>query len=185
MRCVSIEQSGGDFLLRPAGKGDPFRSRDVIYFRNSLWAEHDSDTNSFTFRRQKLGRQGIRYLFSYLGAEGFTLKLDVGASRALAEIKGGQEVLDQSRRAGLELKQQKKKTLNISGFKRGLKPFQIPATAHMIKVSHPANFSVPGSGKTTITLAAFADLNHAKTVDVLVVVVPRSSFAPWETETKI
>ena len=52
----------------------------------------------------------------------------------------------------------------------------------MVGVIHAANFSVPGSGKTTITLAAFAKLRKEYGLKTLVVVGPRSSFAPWENE---
>src|SRR6185437_3726052 len=183
MRRGRLEQVGGDFVLRPVGKTNPFSTADTIYFRNLLSADYDADTNSFVFRRQTLGRQGPRYLFGYLESERFDYELDSTASRTLEAIRGGRQILEQSRRAGLALKGQRKKTLNINGFRRRLKPFQIPATTHMIRVAHPANFSVPGSGKTTIALAAFAHLRKANLVNVLVVVGPRSSFAPWETET--
>ncbi|HEV2329966.1 MAG TPA: DEAD/DEAH box helicase [Verrucomicrobiae bacterium] len=182
MRRVKLEGGSGDFILRPVGNGNPFSTADTIYFRNLLSAEHDVDSNTFTFRKQALGKQGPRYLFTYLDAEGFQLELDAAASRTLDTIKKGRKVLEQSRQAGAVMKQVTGGGLNTKGLKRRLKPFQLPATSHMIKVAHSANFSVPGSGKTTIALAAFAHLQKAEVVNVLVVVGPRSSFAPWETE---
>src|SRR5262249_33003813 len=141
MRRVKLEQVSGDFLLRPTGKSDPFTTGDAIHFRSLLAAEHDPAANSFLFRRRALGVQGIRSLFSYLQGEGFQLDLDAGASAALNKIQGGREVLERSRREGLAVKQARTKTVKIGRFRRRLKPFQIPATAHMIRVSHPANFS--------------------------------------------
>ena len=62
--------------------------------------------------------------------------------------------------------------------KRRLKPYQIPAVAHALAVKNAANFSVPGSGKTTIVLCVFAILKTRKEVEKLVVIGPRSSFQP-------
>jgi SNF2 family DNA or RNA helicase len=182
MRRVKLEGGSGDFVLSPIGNGNPFSTADTIYFRNLLSADHDADSNSFTFKKHSLGKQGPRYLFSYLDSEGFALELDAAAARTLAVIKKGRKVLEQSRKAGAMMKQTNHRELDIKGFKRHLKSFQVPATDHMVRVAHPANFSVPGSGKTTIALAAFAHLKKARVVEVLVVVGPRSSFAPWETE---
>src|SRR5207249_241512 len=45
-----------------------------------------------------------------------------------------------------------------------------------------ANFSVPGSGKTTITLALFELLRQRGSVSRLLVIAPRNAFRPWEEE---
>ena len=41
-------------------------------------------------------------------------------------------------------------------FKRTLKEYQKPSVDHLYSVGNGANFSVPGSGKTTIALAAYS-----------------------------
>jgi SNF2 family DNA or RNA helicase len=52
------------------------------------------------------------------------------------------------------------------------------------ELHYAANFSVPGSGKTTMILASYALLKKDKKVDKLLVIGPYSSFGPWEEETK-
>ena len=54
--------------------------------------------------------------------------------------------------------------------------------AHAIATKNAANFSVPGSGKTTVVLSAFAILRARKEIERVVVIGPRSSFVPWEEE---
>ena len=49
-------------------------------------------------------------------------------------------------------------------------------------MAHSANFSVPGSGKTTVTLAAYAILKSRGEIERLVVIGPRACFMPWEEE---
>jgi SNF2 family DNA or RNA helicase len=69
-------------------------------------------------------------------------------------------------------------------FRRELKPFQIVSVNHLKEVTNAANFSVPGSGKTTMVLAAFAILKEKNEVSKLVVICPRSAFEPWTDEYK-
>ncbi len=73
-------------------------------------------------------------------------------------------------------------------FIRNLKDFQWLSAYHMAFSQKSCNFSIPGAGKTAIVYAAYAYLkssqNSNKKVDKLVVIGPKSSFAPWENEYK-
>jgi|ERR1017187_1406137 SNF2 family DNA or RNA helicase len=66
---------------------------------------------------------------------------------------------------------------------RQLRDHQERGLVHALTVRNAANFSVPGSGKTVTTLAAFAVHRQEDTVDLMIVVGPLSSFGPWEHET--
>lgn len=65
---------------------------------------------------------------------------------------------------------------------RPLKEHQLKAAFHLFSVKHGANFSVPGSGKTTVVLVVFEQLRLSGVVDSLFVVGPPSCFGPWRTE---
>lgn len=67
-------------------------------------------------------------------------------------------------------------------FTRKLIDNQIDAVNHLILIGNGANFSVPGSGKTTIILAYFDYLKSRNLVDGILVIGPYSCFTPWETE---
>ena len=67
-------------------------------------------------------------------------------------------------------------------FKRTLKEYQKPSVDHLYSVGNGANFSVPGSGKTTIALAAYSLMKEAKQVDCILVICPRSAYMSWEDE---
>ena len=69
-----------------------------------------------------------------------------------------------------------------SSFKRELKSYQKLSVEHMIQVGNSANFSVPGSGKTTIAYAAISHWIQNKTVEKIFVIGPTASFLPWEEE---
>ncbi len=57
--------------------------------------------------------------------------------------------------------------------------FQFRNIGEMVGIPHAANFSVPGSGKTTATLALHYLERANDNVDSLLVVCPRSAFKEW------
>jgi SNF2 family DNA or RNA helicase len=69
---------------------------------------------------------------------------------------------------------------------RTLYPLQLLSAYHLAFSQHACNFAVPGAGKTTIVYGAYAYLkklqDENKHVDKLLVIGPKSSFAPWENE---
>ena len=69
-----------------------------------------------------------------------------------------------------------------SDFKRTLKPYQVVGAAHVAEIPYAANFSVPGSGKTSMVLAGYSVLRRDRVVEKLLVVGPRASFEPWQDE---
>lgn len=67
-------------------------------------------------------------------------------------------------------------------FIRKLENHQKISVNHLQAVSNGANFSVPGSGKTTITYAVVSKWIQDKVIDKILVIGPLSSFGPWEEE---
>jgi SNF2 family DNA or RNA helicase len=66
--------------------------------------------------------------------------------------------------------------------KRTLKIHQLKAAYHLYLAGNGANFSVPGSGKTTVVLTVYEKLKAEGKVNTLFVVGPPSSFGPWRNE---
>ncbi len=65
---------------------------------------------------------------------------------------------------------------------RKLKDHQLKAAFHLYLVRNGANFSVPGSGKTTAILSVYEKLKSEGKVNLLFVVGPPACFGPWRTE---
>lgn len=70
---------------------------------------------------------------------------------------------------------------------RTLYPLQLLSAFHLAFSRNACNFSVPGAGKTTVVLAAYAYMSslppdHPEHVDHLLVVGPLSSFKAWKDE---
>lgn len=62
--------------------------------------------------------------------------------------------------------------------KRTLKDFQLRDLSRLMSISHGANFSVPGAGKTTVTYALHTLLQEDEDL-VLFVVCPKAAFPAW------
>ncbi|PZE28375.1 DEAD/DEAH box helicase [Curtobacterium sp. MCLR17_042] len=69
-----------------------------------------------------------------------------------------------------------------TGFTRTLLPAQERAVAALVDAGSGGNFSVPGSGKTTMTYAVYASLRAAGTADRMLVIAPQSAYEAWEEE---
>ncbi|QDN79461.1 DEAD/DEAH box helicase [Streptomyces sp. S1A1-7] len=65
-----------------------------------------------------------------------------------------------------------------------LTPFQLRDIARLLSVGHGANFSVPGAGKTRVSLAAFSALRRRGSVARMLVVSPKSAYEAWQDEAK-
>jgi hypothetical protein len=69
-----------------------------------------------------------------------------------------------------------------SNFTRPLNDEQKKSVDHMLHMGNSANFSVPGSGKTTITYAALSRWLDDGIINKILVIGPTPSFFPWEDE---
>lgn len=72
--------------------------------------------------------------------------------------------------------------LTQGGFTRTLLDAQVNAVSRLVSIGSGGNFSVPGSGKTTMTLATYAALRQRGQVDRLLVVAPLSAHEAWREE---
>ena len=77
--------------------------------------------------------------------------------------------------------------LKLNGFQRELKPFQLRDLENLISLNHGMNFSVPGAGKTTVSLALHTLLKNDKNInlDGLIVIAPKNAFGAWDDEIEI
>ncbi|WP_181785779.1 DEAD/DEAH box helicase [Streptomyces phytophilus] len=67
-------------------------------------------------------------------------------------------------------------------WKAPLAPFQLRDAARLLSMGNGANFSVPGAGKTRVSLAVFSALRERGEVSRILVVSPRSAFEAWQYE---
>lgn len=66
-----------------------------------------------------------------------------------------------------------------------LRRFQKRDLGGLLQLTHGANFSVPGAGKTRVTLAAFEARRQSREIEQMVVVCPKSAYEAWQSEVLI
>ena len=116
-------------------------------------------------------------------------------SRSMRAVRADEEHFDEFSRAAEAIWHGDVEPEGLEGFAttiaetcpgRRLYPLQLLSAYHLAFSQHCCNFSVPGSGKTTIVLAAYAYLKaqvvRHRHVDHLLVIGPLSSFRAWEEE---
>ena len=101
----------------------------------------------------------------------------------IRSIKQARDLFQQSKVLGQEIKAGLSHEPDLPDrFRRRLMDYQKMSVEHMIRVGNAANFSVPGSGKTTITYAAISRWLEDGTIEKTIVIGPTASFLPWEEE---
>jgi SNF2 family DNA or RNA helicase len=117
--------------------------------------------------------------------ENIDVTFDSESEKVLEEQKSIKKQLESLDKVGSEIKSRSESNSNVqlpSIFKRTLKDYQQDSVDHLYSIGNGANFSVPGSGKTTIALAAYSLMKQNDQVDHILVVCPRSAFMSWEDE---
>src|SRR6266571_467838 len=146
-----------------------------IFFVNVLGFEPLEGTSGYTFPVGPLATKTMREVIGYLDENNIGFSLDPRARRAMKSFEESHKRLTVSRIAGTRAKEHPANHIEVPLLVRPLKAYQVPAVAHLVAVEGAANFSVPGSGKTAIVLAAFSILKERGEVDGLMVIGPRAS----------
>lgn len=178
---VVIVLSDGKLIIKADKAPQLLKGVHKIFFSNILG--FDISYNFIGYITAKSNLQKIlAESVNYIKDKKIDIKLNSDAEAMLIDLENTTSKFNESKKKGILLKEKKVNKISINGLKRDLKDYQIPAVVHMVEVENTANFSVPGSGKTSIVLSAYAVLKSIKEINKLIVIGPRSSFMPWEEE---
>lgn len=153
-----------------------------IYFLNVLGFEPSAEPPGYVLSSHPSAPSVLLSVVDYLSEQERKPEFNERAMKTLERLHSASTELAQSGVRGRAIKSRPPNSIDVPKLKRRLKRYQVPAVAHAVTVTNAANFSVPGSGKTTIVLSVFAILRARNDVQKLVVIGPRSSFQPWEDE---
>lgn len=159
---------------------DCLKTAGCLQVKDNIYIYDDTDVKETNKRIQWL----TTYFPEYFGSA----NVDVcnGVNLILKSIHDNAEFYKTALSKGEEIKRKSNHDPNISDrFRRKLMDYQKESVEHMIEVGNAANFSVPGSGKTTITYAAISRWIDDGIVEKILVIGPTASFLPWEEEYEI
>lgn len=149
--------------------------------------QYDSASHSYVGKPEE--QHLLERVIKYLSRFRIPIELSTEAQAAQAEIEQSGLELKRAISVGAQFKDAEAHPPNAAEFlkflkskPRRLKPHQIKAALHLLAVGNGANFSVPGSGKTTVILSVFNWLKSRGELTSLFVVGPPSCFAPWRNE---
>jgi SNF2 family DNA or RNA helicase len=153
------------------------------FFELACGFERDITHNSYHLVNPAAIDEVLVDTLDYLKDDGVPFEVDHEIELKLTRLQADKESFLIAADKGLQIKSAEKLyAFEIPNFTRTLKPYQLRSVYHLLNVLNGANFSVPGSGKTTIIYATLAVLREKNIVDKLVVIGPLSSFMPWEDE---
>jgi len=144
--------------------------------------ELHEERDCFVFSEETEIPEILKETIEYLTDEGIDFEVDEEVARLVARGRDEQEDYQRALQRGPAAQPSEEEVVLPPTLVRQLKPYQVSGVRHLLAVKHGANFSVPGSGKTTVIYAVFEALRREGTVEKLLVIGPRSCFLPWEEE---
>ena len=154
----------------------------------SFWNfEYDYTNNSYSVSLEK---QLFLKVINYFEKEGISFELKDEAKKYSAELEIVNLNFNNLKELAAKYKNGKFDKIEFDKFrefvaqniKRSLKIHQLKSAYHLYLLGNAANFSVPGSGKTTVVLSVYEKLRQEGKVNTLFVVGPPSCFGPWRNE---
>lgn len=174
---INIKIKNNDLIIEDETK-NIFNWNHRAFLNISLGFEVDEKNNRYLYASRNEFQDIIKEVTNYLKEERLEFSTDKEVSDLILNIQNQtSEFVDVKKNLS-------KRTFASppSSLQRELKPYQIKGLNHFLQIKHGANFSVPGSGKTTMVYAYFDELRREGIVDKIFVVGPFSSFSPWEEE---
>lgn len=150
-------------------------------------SEFEKDGDTYTYPNndlvefEKTIQETVEFFIKKFGKE--NVELCINIQDRLESIEKNNQFFGCTKTIGETIKNKKEHAPNISPrFRRRLMEYQKESVEHMIELGNAANFSVPGSGKTTITYAAISRWEDENIVEKIILIGPTASFLPWEEE---
>src|SRR6266487_5232666 len=126
-----------------------FEWKHRAFFNISLSFEVDEEKHCYLYSEKNEFQDAVKEIVNYLKEEDIKFTIDNKVAELLSNIHEQESEFS-------EAKDNLNKTIafsNPASFQRELKPYQINGLEHFLRIKHGANFSVPGSGKTTMVYA--------------------------------
>jgi len=179
---VFLKEIGATGVSLDFGEDTSLKSRSDIQEALMAFMVIDRSPSSVTLDVSQNIIEAVVFLTNAFSSAGVSLKLSPTLERILSDEKREREIL--SRATASDLFELVQLPEQIPGFIAGvnLLSHQARGLKKALFIENLAEFSVQGSGKTLIALAAFRIWQHQGLLKKLLVIGPTSSRKPWEDE---
>jgi len=161
---------------------DIFEWEHKLFFTVVVGYQADLKNRQYKFTNRKKITETIKETIDYFEEKDLKYDVDSEVKNIIEKMRNDQKEFENAFTKGIEILKKQISDVDIHNFIRALKPYQEKGVEHLLEVKHGANFSVPGSGKTSVIYALYNVLKNKKIIDLLLVIGPRSCFMPWEEE---
>lgn len=172
----------GRLVLQPGSHRRLLDWRSRLYLTVAVGLHFDSERACYVLLKRERLSDVLRETALYLRDSGIAFDADGSVAGMIQALAAEQARYEEAVIQGAAALSSDAEVDLPPTLVRQLTPHQQRALAHLLAVQHGADFSVPGSGKTTVVYAAFETMRLAGAVDKILVVGPRSCFFPWEEE---
>jgi hypothetical protein len=142
----------------------------------------DENKQSYVFSDNTQIIKTLNEVIQYFDEEKIKYQCDEKTENIISDFEKENKEYKYSLKKGIQIKKDKCFKANIVKFIRELKSYQKVGVNHLLEIKNGANFSVPGSGKTSVIYAVYDILRSKNIIDKIFVIGPRSCFYPWEFE---
>lgn len=179
---VKLRLRGKVFEVEGSAEDDILCGDSRLFF--TALAEHQLDERNrrYMFSDRTRLLDIIRETVDYLREEGIEFTTDDNIAEILEKLERERLEYQEAEREVVKNKDLQQVSIPLLNMVRALRAHQEEGLKRILLIKHAANFSVPGSGKTTVIYAAFETLRRNRVIDKLFVIGPRSCFLPWEEE---
>lgn len=170
---------------------DPESHLQPIHISQLRFWQFSNDVNDNVFNSPEIDyREFLPKIVKYIAGKGLQYQLTPAVSTLLANINLEKDSFQDLKVNAQNYKEgkfdrrvfQSFKSFLSSALRRPLLEHQEKAAYHLYQVGNGANFSVPGSGKTSVVLSVYEKLKSEGKVNTLFVVGPPACFGPWKNE---
>ncbi len=192
--CLIVSYENDKLIFTNNLENKNFLSRELTFYKKVLSNYLEKTENNQFYFDKELTYADIKYIVSetllYGQNMGFIVTLMPNLKKFLLDYN---IVIEKRRTLGLTIKSKHEilqKDFNEFSrivnkeMKRELRLPQLWDAYHMANMMRSANFSVPGSGKTSIVYGAYAYLSSSEKalVNKIVVIGPLNAFSSWKDE---
>lgn len=172
---IKLRSDKNNIIVLGEPDSEIFNWEHRIFFTTISGYQLNEELNQYIFSDKTNLIKSIKQTISYLIEENIAFEADEQISSIISKINNEQSEFEKARDAKISIVDNK--VLSISPiFVRPLRQHQIQGIEHLKNIRHGANFSVPGSGKTTVIYAVFEQSRQNKEIEKLLVIGPRSCF---------
>lgn len=179
---TKLQIENGDLTIIGESGSEIFDWEHQLFLTTVMGYSLNERNLRYVFKDQTELLSALNETTEYLVENNIEFMCDSAIAEMLRRFEQEKQAFTYANEIGLEIQKERDDSKEPPNFIRSLLPHQDIAVNHLVNVRNGANFSVPGSGKTSVIFGAFDILREKDEIDKLLIIGPRSCFLPWEDE---